>query len=239
LGLDTDCNAHEIGDKMLKISKGITAVLQKDIKSEFKTRYSISTLLLFVLTAVTMLGFSLAGVEPNTGQSSGLLWVIMFFAAMTGLSKSFISEEERETSLLLKLTSSPTNVYFGKLIFNILLSLVISIATCLLFFLFAPAAKLNNLAGFTITIILGALGLASASTIISAMIAKASAKGALFPVLSFPILLPLIIVGIDSTTMSFEGKSLSEISDNFQIMLGYCGAVISLSFILFEFIWKD
>ncbi len=224
---------------MPKILKGLSAVFLKDIQSEFKTRYSISSLLLFVLTAITMAAFSLAGIDAGAELSSGLLWIIMFFGAMTGLSKSFISEEERGTSLLLKLCCSPSEVYFGKLFFNIVLSLVLTSSSCLLFFLFAPSAELKNAGAFVLTAGLGSLGLASASTIISAMIAKASAKGALFPVLSFPILLPLIISGIEAMTMSFEGKNLSEIRGDLQVMLAYSGALIALSAILFDFIWKE
>ena len=224
---------------MPRIIKGIAAVLHKDLKSEFKTRYSVSTLLLFVLTAITMIAFSLAGIESSPELSAGLLWIVMFFGAMTGLAKIFISEEERETYLLLKICCQPLEVFFGKLIFNVLLSCLLSAVACCLFLLFAPAAEVNNISAFIITIFLGALGLASASTIISAMIAKASAKGSLFPVLSFPILLPLIITGIEATSMAFTGKSFEEIRGNLQIMLAYCGAIISLSSILFDFIWKD
>jgi heme exporter protein B len=92
---------------------------------------------------------------------------------------------------------------------------------------------------FFISIVLGSIGLASATTIISAIIAKANSRNALFPALSFPALLPLIIIGIESTVMSFDGDPFSKIAGNYQLMLAYSGAMITVSFLLFELVWHD
>ena len=63
--------------------KNIRAVLVKDLKSEFRTRYAISAVLLFIFTTITMIVFSTAGEVLTVGVAAGLLWVIIFFAAMT------------------------------------------------------------------------------------------------------------------------------------------------------------
>ncbi len=96
------------------------AVLKKELLSEFRTRYAISAILLFVLTTITMVVFATSGDVLSPEVAAGVLWIVMFFGAMTGLSKSFVSEEERGTSLYLKLVADSGAIYFGKLVFNIM-----------------------------------------------------------------------------------------------------------------------
>jgi heme exporter protein B len=216
------------------------AVFQKDLQSEFKTRYSISAIALFILTTVTMLAFAMSGegaLKPDV--TAGLLWLIMFFGAMTGLSRTFVSEEERGTSFLLHISTTPAAVYFGKLIFNILLSLAINIFSVLLFFLLIGGAVVKDYTTFSVIIILGSIGIASVSTITSAIISLANTKGALFPVLSFPIILPLIILAIEITKASFENSTFAEIQSNLLLLVAYCGIIITASFLLFDFIWNE
>ena len=168
----------------------VLAVLEKDAKSELRSRYAISAVLLFILTTITILLIGTKGEDIQSGMAAGLLWVIMFFSSMMGLSRAFVSEEERGTGFLLQLSVSSASIYFGKLIYNILLSLLLNTVAVLLFFLFITNMPIEYFGIFLTAHIFGSIGIAAASTIISAIIAKANTKGALFPVLSFPIILP-------------------------------------------------
>ena len=219
--------------------KKFLAVFMKDIRSEFRTRYSISAITLFILTTIVMIAFSITSTKVNAELTAGLLWVILFFGAMTGLSKSFVSEEERQTSFLLKITSNSASVYFGKLFFNIVLCLTLNIVSVMLFFLFIGYVGISSFGVFAMSILLGSLGIASGTTIISAIIARANTKGALFPVLSFPILLPLIILGIELTKASFEGVSFANAQNNLMLIIAYCGILITVSYLFFDYVWED
>lgn len=217
----------------------ISALFLKDIKSELRTRYAISSILLFVLTAVSIIVFSLAQEKISSILYAGILWILMFFSAMTGLAKAFVSEEERGTSLLLAVNTDSTTVFFGKLCFNIILSLVLNLFALILFLLFIMQEIIYAPLILLFSVISGSIGIASASTIISAIIAKANTKNALFPVLSFPILIPLIIVGIETTQASFQLSPDINVLANFQLMIGYIGVIIIASYLLFDFVWKE
>jgi heme exporter protein B len=216
----------------------IIAVMMKDLRSEFRTRYAISAISLFVLVTITMIVFSFRGETINSSESSGLLWITFFFGSMMGLSKTFVSEEERQTSLFLKMCLPNIAVYFGKLLFNIILAISINLLASLLFYLFI-GLSISSVFIFLLIILLGGFGIGSSSTIISAIISKADSKGAIFPILSFPVLLPLIIIGIESTTMSLSGSVLSDVTGNLLLLLSYSGILIPISFILFDFVWED
>jgi heme exporter protein B len=90
-----------------------------------------------------------------------------------------------------------------------------------------------------LVIAISSVAVASSTTVISAIISKASSKHALFPVLSFPILLPIIKLGIDLTVATFLGTSLNEIISDLQLIVAYIGLIITVSYLLFDFIWKD
>lgn len=215
------------------------AVLNKELLSEFRTRYAISAILLFVLTTITMIVFSTSGDILSPEVAAGILWVVMFFGAMTGLSKSFVSEEERGTSLYLKLVVGSSAIYFGKLMFNIILSIALNVVAVFLFFMFIGNINLTGPLIFMVSILMGSIAIAASTTIISALIAKANSKNALFPVLSFPIILPVILLGIQTTIQSFTGATFAEARNDFQMLFAYSGLMVLASYFLFDFVWQE
>ncbi len=215
------------------------AVLKKELMSEFRTRYAISAILLFVLTTITMIVFATSGAVLTSDVAAGVLWIVMFFGAMTGLSKSFVSEEERGTSLYLKLVAGSSAIYFGKLAFNIILSISLNAVAVVLFFMFIGNIKLASPEIFVFSILMGSIAIAASTTIISALIAKANSKNALFPVLSFPIILPVIVLGIQTTVLSFEGADFEKARSDFQLLFSYSGLMVLASYYLFDYVWKE
>jgi heme exporter protein B len=219
--------------------KEIYAILYKEILSEFRTRYSISNIFLFILTTITMIALALVNEKMGAELSSGLLWIVIFFASMIGLSKTFVSEEERGTSFLLQVFASSTSIYFGKLIFNILLSLFINFFALILFFLFSNSKAVSTPDLLTLVIAISSVAIATSTTVISAIVSKANSKNALFPILSFPILLPIIKIGMDLTVSTFIGTSFLAISSDLQLIVAYVGFITTISYLLFDFIWKE
>ena len=214
-------------------------IFLKDFRSELRTRYALNALLMFVITTLSIILFALGNESVSTEILSGVLWIIIFFSTMSGLSRTFVSEEERGTVMTLQLIARPLTIYFGKLLFNVVLLFLINIVTILLYLLVISNFVVHNYLIFVLTMILGTLGLASASTIIAAIIAKANTKGTLYPVLSFPILLPLLLTVINATKMAVEGATFVEAIGEFQVLVSYLVVITVISYLLFEFIWKE
>lgn len=217
----------------------IIGLVYKELFSEFRTKSSFATVGLFILTTITIIGIGI-GNEPISSQvAGGLLWVVMFFAAMIGLAKVFVQEEERNTTLFLQINTESRSIYFGKLLYNTILSLVINFITVFLFLFFINQVKISSWDVFLLTIALSSIGLAAATTIISALISKAGSKNALFPVLSFPVLLPLIFIGLNLTIDCIEGIKFIQAANDFNMLIAYSGLNILLSYYLFDFIWQE
>ena len=142
----------------------VTVIFQKELRSEIRTRYALNALLMFVVTTISIVLFSLGNENVPPEILSGVLWIIIFFSSMSGLSRTFVSEEERGTTLTLHLLATPLAVFFGKLLFNfVLLCLLNAVAVCL-YWLLISGFLIKSLDIFLLTIFLGTLGLATNHT---------------------------------------------------------------------------
>ncbi len=215
------------------------ALYRKDFHSELRTRYAVNSLAMFIIVAISVILFSIGNEKITQSLTGGLFWVVIFFSAMSGLARAFVSEEERGTSLLLHLIAAPSTIFSGKLLFNLILVFCMNIIIAVLYTALFDAFIIRNFALFAVSFILGNIGLAVASTIIAAIISKAGAKGTLYPVLSFPILLPLILTSVQLTLYANQGSSFADAK--FELALVFCYDVIMLtgSYLLFDFVWKD
>ena len=220
-------------------SRGVAAVLRKDLQSELRTRYAMSALLMFIVSTISIIVFAVGGGTTRTDVLSGMLWVVIFFSSMSGLSRTFVSEEERGTSMTLQLLAPPGVVLFGKLLFNLILVLSMNVLAVLLYGVLMTEFTILSPGLFWLTLVLGSGGLASSATIIAAIIAKANTKGPLFPVLALPILLPLLVVVISTTRLASEGGSITEARGEFQFLIAYIVVIVTASNWLFEYIWKE
>jgi heme exporter protein B len=215
------------------------SLFSKDFSSEIRTRYAINSLAMFIIVAISVILFSVGNESISSVLTGGLFWVVVFFSAMSGLSRVFVSEEERGTSLTLQLIASPSTVFSGKLVFNLVLVFAMNTVIALLYSALFEEFIIKNFVLFLLTFILGNVGLAISSTIIAAIIAKAGAKGTLYPVLSFPILLPLILTSVKLTEFAMDGTSIDDSIFELAIVASYDIIMISVSYMLFDFIWKD
>jgi len=213
-------------------------IFRKDFKSELRSRYVINSLLMFVLVTISIIRFAIGDEKIENEVLTGLLWIVIFFSASSGLSRTFVKEEEKETSIALKLSSDSSSVIIGKLIFNLVLTFALNILILILFILITDY-QIKNFSGFVITMLLGNFGLVSASTIIAAIISKANSKGTLYPVLSFPVLLPLLLTVINATKLASAGVDTGRLNGEIMILISYSIVVTVTSLMLFKYVWED
>jgi heme exporter protein B len=213
-------------------------IFRKDVRQEFKTRYSLNAILLFALVTLVVVSFSIGTFGANTDIKAALLWIIIFFSAMSGLSHIFVREEEKHTADTLKLVAQPTSIFLGKFFFNLILLYVLEIITVPLYFA-VMNFQVDGVMLFLFILVLGSFGLSAGATMTGAIISKASAKGALFAVLSFPILLPVIIAGINGTKISVTHHALADASGDLQMLFAYSVVVLTAGILLFDFVWNE
>ncbi len=84
-------------------------------------------------------------------------------------------------------------------------------------------------------------GLAGATTLLSALIARAAGgRGALLPVLLFPVLVPLLLSAVEATRSALlVAEGWAAATDELLTLVGFGGAVITAAVLLFDYIWLD
>ncbi len=218
---------------------GAWAVFEKDARLELRNRYAINTLLMFVMASMPLVLFAMGPGNIDQREQSALLWLIILFTAALGLGRSFLSERDRGTILLLQLHTRPSMVYTGKLLFNILLLFSVNVIAVLAFSIFLQLSIQKPLLLIG-TLFLGAIGLAGATTLLAALIARTSNQGALLPVLLFPILLPLLISVVHATQIALdETETWQAAFEDLKVLVGFAGVTITASVLLFDYVWND
>ncbi len=218
------------------------AVLRKDLRSELRTRAALSALGLFALATVLMVSIYLGGqLRPSEPIAPAvyavLLWIALFFAALTGLARAFVQEETAQTAALLRLHAPPLAVLIGKWLFNVALLVVLAALTTALFG-FLISLRVGNLSLLVATLLAGSVGLATATTLTAAIIAQASVRSALFAPLALPVLLPLLLLAIRATDQAISGATWAVAGPNVQAMVAYVVLTAAVAVVLFPMVWE-
>jgi len=216
----------------------LKAFVIKDLKVEMRTRYAVNALIMFACVTLFALGVTFSGIRLDATLHAALLWILIYFAGLQGLSGGFIKEEESGTAMALRVYASPQIIFFGKYIHSLI------ILTILVVFLLPLYYILMNLSVerpvyLLLVIVLGLWGFTASSTITAAIVSKANVKGALFAVLSFPLMLPLLLVAISATTICVGGGDNMKLLDSIKILIAYPVIVTAISYLLFDYIWSN
>ena len=176
--------------------------------------------------------------EDRPTVNSVLLWIVLFFSAMTGLARVFVREEETGTASALRLRAAPHAVFLGKLLANVLLLFVLG-AFVVPVFIAMMSFGIESPGLFIALLVLGGFGLASASTFVAAIVAKASAKGTMFAVLATPLLLPPLVAAVMGTRVAATEPGFASGIDFLKLLFAYDGVLTTAAFLLFEAVWRD
>ena len=226
-------------DALRQWFRGVWAIFLKDLHLELRNRYALNVLLMFVLSSVLVVTFAIGTDPVSTRTQAALLWIVITFSASLGLGRSFIAEEERGTVLLLQLNVPGGQVFAGKLVFNMVLIFFVNLVA-LLVFTFLLNTRITDAGLIITTLFLGSVGLAGATTLLSAIVARATGSSALLPVLLLPLLYPLLLSVIRATQNGFTGGTGWEGSGDHLInLVAFAGVVITASVLLFEHVWND
>jgi len=214
------------------------AVFAKEWRCELRTQVALSTLGLFAVTTLVVASVSLGPLGVAKAQGSALLpvllWLILLFSIAAGLPRAFVQEEESQTATALRLSATPSALFCGKLLYS--LTLVAALEALITpIYVTIMNLKVESPGLLVLALTAGGYGLAAGSTLVAAIIAQARSKGTLFSVLSFPILLPLLILVIELTRNAVlgdpAGMALAQ-------LLLYDASVSIFGLMLFPVVWN-
>jgi heme exporter protein B len=195
----------------------------------------------FSLIAVLISSFSMGPFSPYSNEIvSALLWIIFLFTAMLGFYTSFIREMEHGTINGLRLLpTSCQAIFLGKILYGFLLMGMIEIiVTPLSMVLFDYSFNSNPL--FVVLVFaLGTLDFAVVGATVSGLTMYTESRTILIPLLSFPLVLPVIIPSVILTKKMVAGLAFSLDLPEFRIITLSLIALFIAAALMFDHIFLD
>jgi heme exporter protein B len=215
----------------------IVSLIKKELLLEFRQKSTIGGVIVYVIGTIFVSALCFKG-KLDKPTWNALFWVITLFTSVTISGKSFLKETGGQ-ALFNFLHYSPTQFIVAKILYNMLFMLVLSFIT-FFFYAFFIKNEVENLGLFFIVLILASTGLAAILSLMSAIASKASGNFAIMSILSFPVLMPLILVVIRISKQAVDGIEWAAVGYSFiGILVALNVLTITLSFLLFPYLWRD
>lgn len=217
----------------------VLAVFQKELQSELRSKTGLMTGGLFSLVTVIAISFVFFNKDVNAGMqdvAAGLVWVIVLFASLLTLPRTFLLEEEQGTADILRLTARPHAVYWGKVLFNTLQLLVVALFVTVLF-LGLTGERVPRPFLYGVCLLGGTCAMAGAVTLCGAIAAQAANRAALAGAIAVPLLLPLVQIGVTGIRQAF-GSGLFGGEQAAVALVGYAVITMAVGPWIYAAVWK-
>ncbi len=218
-------------------------LLRKEVLLEWRSKYAFNGVLLYLVSTVYVCYISF-NLTPGFNQSKGypvtwniLFWIIMLFASINAIAKSFM-QESRSRLLYYYTIASARAVILSKTIYNILLMSLLSILALLIYQLFF-SNHLNDALFYVFVVLSGSVSFSTVFTMLSAIASKAGNNSTLMAILSFPVIIPVLLVLVKVSKSAMDGIDRSLMYGSFSVLAAINVMVIATALILFPYLWRD
>jgi heme exporter protein B len=218
------------------VGREIIQLLKREITLELKQRYALNAILLYVVSTVFVCYLSFKTLV-DVPTWNALFWIIILFTAVNATSKSF-STESRGRLLYYYTLASAQAIILSRIIYNALLMLVITLAGYFIYSLLI-GNLVQDQPYFLLALVLGSSGFSSILTLVAAIAAKTRQNSTLMAILSFPVVIPMLIVLIRFSKNAVDGLDHSIQSPYIFALLSINLIVVALAYMLFPFLWRD
>lgn len=217
------------------------ALLRKDLRIEFRTKETLSSLLLLGLLTLVVLSFAFDPTSELRDEAApGALWVAMIFAGVLGLNRSFLAERDNEClqGLLLSPLDRGT-IYLAKAAATaVFMSLAQVVLVPVFVFFFNLPVNLSWL-WVMLGLELGIVGFSAVGTLFSALAVRTRAREVLLPLLLFPLVVPLFIAGVKVTARLLAGRAVGEVAQWLHLMVGFDVIFLVVGWMVFEYVVEE
>jgi heme exporter protein B len=205
---------------------------------EWKNRHIFQSILLYLGSTVFIIYYSFQG--RGQGMSPlvwlSVYWLLLTFTTFNAVAKAFITESAGRMLLYGTMVSAEALI-LSKLLYHIALSVVVSLFAWLIFSLIFQA-PVQDIALFLVIQSFAVGGFAAVITMSAGIAYKAGGNFTLSAVLSFPVLLPIIIMAVKASRAALDGLDRSVSSDEVLILLALNVITVTVSYLLFPYLWK-
>jgi heme exporter protein B len=212
-------------------------LIRKELLLEWRSKYAINGVLLYVVSTIFTCYLSFVSLSDKLTWNA-LFWVIMLFASINGVSKGFI-QETKGRHLYSYILASPSAILISKTIYNVLLMLFLTTIALGFYLLVFDSFVPPDLLMYYVAVILGSISFSTLFTMVSAIASKTGNGGMLMAILSFPVIIPVMILLIKLAKNAVDGLPWENSWDDIGMILIVNVMIVSVSLLLFPYLWRD
>ena len=222
----------------------IFELIKKEMLVEWRQRYAINGMVLYLASTIFVcyMSFSLKAGSITPVTWNALFWIIILFTSVNTLAKSFI-QDSAGRQLYFYSIASPESIIISKMVYNSLLGAAMATLGVLIYgqVMSNTVSGTDNMdyAYFFVAVLLGSVGFATCLTMVSAIASKAKNSTSLMAILSFPVLIPLILLLIKLSKNAMDGLDRASSSDEILTLLAINAITIAISYVLFPYLWRS
>ncbi|MBU2916062.1 heme exporter protein CcmB [Reichenbachiella agariperforans] len=219
--------------------KEIKALLWKDIVLEWRHKYALNGILLYTFSTIFICYLSFEVLHARVDQFSwnALYWIIILFTSISTVAKSFIQEKEGRQLYYFNLVR-PQSIILSKIIYNSGLLVLLAVLAFGVFSL-VLGNRVQDPGFFVLIILAGTVGFATTLSLMSGIASKADNNGMLMAILSFPVIIPVLLMIIKLSRNAIDGIARSESLDELLTLLAIDMIVGTLAYLLFPYLWRS
>ena len=221
----------------MQLAKEVKYLIHKEVLLEWRSKYTINGVLLYVVSTIFTCYLSFVSLSDKLAWNA-LFWVIMLFASINGVSKSFLQETKGQ-QLYSYILASPAAVLISKTVYNILLMLVLTTIALGFYTLVFDTFTPPDLLLYYVAVVIGSVSFSTVFTMVSAIASKAGNGGMLMAILSFPIIIPVLILLIKLAKNAVDGLPWENSYDEIGMLVVVNVLTVATSLLLFPYLWRD
>ncbi|HAA74597.1 TPA: hypothetical protein DCE37_05705, partial [Candidatus Latescibacteria bacterium] len=212
-----------------------------DLLAEFRSKERVSSMAFFSVLVLVTFSFAFTPGSPALIQGAGgIYWVAVVFSGFLGLTRSFTVEQANDCIFgMLLAPADRSAIYLGKMLANLLTMLALQVLLLPLFAILLNVPLFSAMPGILLPVLFGTLGFATIGTLFSAMSVNTRLKEAMLPVLTLPILVPVLLASVETFRTMLEGATLASAMDWVRIGAAFCGIFFVVCMYLFEYVVEE
>jgi heme exporter protein B len=217
-------------------SQLLSHLIKKEFLLEFRQKSTLAGILVYIVATVFISALSFKKIIHPTVWNA-LFWTIFMFISVNVSSKSFM-QETKGKGLYNYLYYNPRTFILSKIIYNMLLMAVLSLLT-FFFYSWFVGSMVQDMGMFLLALVFSSSAFSGILSLMSAIASKANNNISLMAILSFPVLMPLLLVSVKLSKHAIDGLAWSVSYKYLLILIMLNFVVVALATLLFNYLWKE
>lgn len=219
----------------MSLSKQVKTLVAKDLALEWRSKHAINSIVLYVVSTVFVCYQAFESVDTLVWNA--LFWIILLFASINAISRSFVQESQYR-QLYYYSIASPKAIILSKIVYNVILMTFLSVIAYIFY-----SIVFNNPVGDPIlyfsSVLLGSISFATVFTMVSGISSKTGNNSTIMAILAFPVIIPLLILLLKVSSNALKGLDRAASDREIITLIAINVITVTISLLLFPYLWRD